>query len=136
MDHPLVTWINLYGGHHRAVRWLLDGVTVEYRQRKRLRVVLGNIHDSVAVEQAIEGHNIVLCALEVNRGEPTTMLADGTRNIFHAMEKHGVQRIICVSAAGFLGERADFLIGKLLLWYFGRYLTRLFDAMKRQYQEL
>jgi len=52
------------------------------------------------------------------------------------MEIHGVQRIICVSAAGFLGERADFLIGKILFWYFGRYLTRLFDAMKRQYQEL
>lgn len=103
---------------------------------EQLRIMQGNIHDPAAVERAVEGHDVVLCALGINRGEPTTALAEGTRNILRAMEIHGAQRIICVSAAGFLGERADFLIGKILFWYFGRYLTRLFDAMRRQYQEL
>ena len=102
----------------------------------KLRIVQGNVLDPIAVEQAVEGHDVVLCALGRNRGEPTTALAEGTRNIIQAMERHSVRRILCVSAAGFMGERADFLIGKILFWYFGRYLTRLFDTMKRQYQEL
>lgn len=103
---------------------------------ERLRIVQGNVHDPEAVERAVEGQDVVLCALGTNRGEPATALAEATRNILRAMEEYGVRRIVCVSAAGFLGERADFLIGKILFWYFGRYLTKLFDAMKRQYQEL
>lgn len=105
-------------------------------KHERLRIVQGNVQDAAAVEQAVQGHDAVLCALGVNRGEPATALAEGTRNILRAMESHGVPRIVCVSAAGFLGERANFLVGKILFWYFRRYLTRLFDAMKRQYQEL
>jgi putative NADH-flavin reductase len=103
---------------------------------ERLHIVQGNVLDVLAVERAVAGHDAVLCALGVNRDEPTTALAQGTRHILQAMGKHGVRRIVCVSAAGFLGEQADFLIGKILFWYFGRFLTRLFDAMKRQYQEL
>ncbi len=132
-------------GRHLIVQALEQGHAVTAFARtpgkiqtrhEQLRIVQGNVHDPVVVERAVEGHEVVLCALGVNRDEPTTALAEGTRNILRAMEKHGVQRIIRVSAAGFLGERADFLIGKILFWYFERYLKRLFDAMKRQYQEL
>ena len=70
------------------------------------------------------------------RGEPVPALAEGTHNILQAMEKYGIRRILVVSAAGFLGEQADFLIGKLLFWYFRRYLKNLFGAMKLQYDEL
>ncbi len=102
----------------------------------RLRILEGDIHDSTAVELAVKGHDIVLCALGINKGEPATALAEGTRNIVQAMEKYGVRRIINVSAAGFLGERADFLIGKLLFWFFDRYLKKLFEAMEKQHQVL
>lgn len=103
---------------------------------ERLRVAQGNVLDAASVERAVEGQEVVLCALGRNRGESATALAEGTRNIILAMKKHGVQRIICVSAAGFLGEQADFLIGKVLFWYFRRYLKRLFEAMQLQFQEL
>ncbi len=103
---------------------------------EKLRLVQGNVLDPIAVEQAVQGHDVVLCALGRNRGEPTTALAEGTRNILQAMEKHGIRRIVCVSAAGFMGERADFLIGKIIFWYIGRYLPSLGDATRRQYQEL
>jgi hypothetical protein len=43
---------------------------------------------------------------------------------------------VCVSAAGFLDEQADFLIGKVLFWYFRRYLKTLFEAMQLQFQVL
>ncbi len=105
-------------------------------RHERLHILQGDIHDPQAVEQAVAGQDVVLCALGRNRGEPTGLLAEGTRNILQAMEKHAVRRIICVSAAGFMGERAGFLIGKILFWYFGRYLTKLFETMKLQYQEL
>lgn len=100
----------------------------------RLQILQGDIHDVTAVEHAIKGHDVVLCTLGVNKGEPVTALAEGTRNIVQAMKKNGVRRIINVSAAGFLGEQADFLIGKLLFWFFDRYLKKLFGAMKQQYE--
>ncbi len=105
-------------------------------KHERLRIVQGNIHDMDMVEQSVKGHDVVLCALGVNRDEAETALAEGTRNIIQAMKKHGIQRIICVSAIGFLDEKSDFLIGKVYLWFFGRFLQKLFGAMKGQYQEL
>lgn len=103
---------------------------------ERLHIVEGNVLDPGAVEHAVAGQEVVLCALGRNRGEPTTTLAEGTRNIVQAMDKQGVRRILCVSAAGFMDERADFLIGKIFFWLFRHYLTKLSDSMKRQYQEL
>ena len=81
---------------------------------EKLRIIQGNIHDRNAVEQAAHGQDAVLCALGVNKDDPVTALADGTRNIIRAMKYHGVRRVLNVSAAGFSGERADFLIGKIL----------------------
>jgi len=103
---------------------------------ERLHIVQGNVLEAASVEKAVEGQDVVLCALGRNRGDPTSALAEGTRHIIQAMNKHGVQRILCVSAAGFLGERADFLMGQILFWYFRRYLKRLFEAMRLQFQEL
>jgi len=102
----------------------------------RLKIVEGNIHDPIMVGQAVEGQEVVLCALGRNEGEPVTTLSEGTKNILQAMQGHGVRRIVNVSAAGFMGERADFLVGKLLFWYFNRYLQKLFDTMKLQHEAI
>lgn len=132
-------------GSHLIEQALQQGCTVTAFARpsstiqiehEQLRIVRGNIHDADTVEQAVKGHEVVLCALGVNRDEPHTALAEGTRNIIQAMKKHGVPRIICVSAVGFLSEKADFLAGRIYLWLFGRFLQKLFGAMKGQYQEL
>lgn len=101
---------------------------------ERLRIIQGDIHDLNAVEQVVQGQDAVLCALGVNKNDLVTALADGTRNIVHAMKRHGVRRLLNVSAAGFSGEQADFLIGKILFWVFDRYLAKLFSAMKEQHQ--
>ncbi|MBL8061726.1 MAG: SDR family oxidoreductase [Anaerolineales bacterium] len=101
---------------------------------ERLKIIRGDIHDADAVDLTVEGQEVVVCTLGVNKDGPATALADGTRNIIHAMKKHGVRRILNVSAAGFSGERADFLTGKILLWIFNRYLTKLFTAMKNQHE--
>lgn len=105
-------------------------------QHERLRIVHGDVLNPDSVENAMKGHDVVFCALGLRKGESTDVLTKGTRNIVQAMKRFGVRRIICVSAAGFLGEQADFLLGKIFLWYVRRYLTRLFGAMEQQYREL
>lgn len=100
------------------------------------RVIQGDIHNLDVVGQATAGQDAVLCALGVNKNDSVTALADGTRNIIQAMKQHGVRRILNVPAAGFSGERADFLTGKILFWIFNRYLTKLFSAMKEQHKAI
>ncbi len=105
-------------------------------RHERLQIIQGDIHDLDTVEQATAGQNAVLCALGLNKDDSVTALADGTRNIIQAMKQHGVRRILNVSAAGFSGERADFLTGKILFWIFNRYLTKLFSAVKDQHKAI
>jgi putative NADH-flavin reductase len=102
----------------------------------RLQIVQGNVLDFESVDRALEAQEVVFCALGLNRDDPVTALAEGTLNILQAMKRHNVERILCVSAAGFLGERADFLVGKVLLWFFRRYMKKLFGAMNLQYEAL
>ena len=105
-------------------------------RHNRLKIVEGNIHDPATVGQAVKGKDVVLCALGRNPGEPVTALAEGTQNILRAMQEHGVPRIINVSAVGFRGESVDFLLGKILLWYFNRFLQKLFTTMRLQHETL
>jgi putative NADH-flavin reductase len=103
-------------------------------KHEHLQIIQGDIHDAMSVEKAVVGQDVVLCALGLNKDEPVTALADGTKIIITAMRNHQVRRILNVSAAGFSGEKADFLIGKILFWIFNRYLTKLFTAMKYQHE--
>lgn len=66
-----------------------------------LNVVKGDVLDLASVEQAVEGHDAVMCAL----GMPSIMdksqlRSKATKNLVSAMEKKGVQRIVCLSALG------------------------------------
>lgn len=103
-------------------------------RHERLQIKQGDVHDVNAVEQAVIGQDVVLCALGINKDEPVTALADGTKIIIAAMRNHQIRRILNVSAAGFSGEKADFLTGKILFWIFNKYLTKLFTAMKNQHE--
>jgi putative NADH-flavin reductase len=64
-----------------------------------LQVLRGDVLDSAAVEQAVPGHDAVLCAIGAGAGR-TTLREEGTRNIVRAMEKAGVRRLICQSSMG------------------------------------
>jgi putative NADH-flavin reductase len=67
-----------------------------------LKVVSGDVLEPVAVENAIDGHDAVLCAIGAGAGR-TRLREKGTRNIVRAMEKAGVRRLICQSSLG-VGE--------------------------------
>src|SRR5213592_3144584 len=76
-----------------------------------VRVIQGNVLDSAAVDRAVAGQEAVLVALgtATRRGSP--VLPQGIRHILDAMERHGVRRIVVLSAAGALRERAGSFIG-------------------------
>ncbi len=71
-----------------------------------LQVARGDVLDPAAVEQAVPGHDAVLCAIGAGAGR-TTLREDGTRNIVRAMEKGGVRRLVCQSSMGVGDSRGN-----------------------------
>ena len=60
----------------------------------------GDVLDSVAVEQAIQGQDAVICVLGSGKQLKSQIRSEGTRTIIQAMEKTGVRRLICQSTLG------------------------------------
>ena len=71
-----------------------------------LRVIRGDVLDSAAVESAVAGQEAVLSTIGAGAAR-STIREDGTRNIVGAMEKAGVQRLICQSSLGVGDSRAN-----------------------------
>ena len=101
-------------------------VTIEH---KNLRIIQGDVLDYNKVITAVQGQDVVLCALGNDKNKPNTILSEGTRNILKAMESTGVKRFICMSSAGILGNDGGFWFGKILMPLF---LNHVFDDKKRQ----
>jgi nucleoside-diphosphate-sugar epimerase len=66
------------------------------RRSPRLRVVVGELSDPAAIQQAVQGSRAVISALgpSLKRGATGTPVTDGTRNILKAMQATGVDRFI------------------------------------------
>ncbi len=78
-----------------------------------LRVMQGDVLEAAAVDRAVAGQQAVLSALgTASRGLPP-VLPIGIRHILDAMERHGVRRIVVLSAAGALHEPAGTAFGGL-----------------------
>ena len=71
-----------------------------------LKVVRGDVLEPAAVENAVRGHDAVLCVIGAGAGR-TRLREEGTRNIVRAMQKAGVCRLICQSSLGFGDSRAN-----------------------------
>jgi putative NADH-flavin reductase len=104
----------------------ISTVTIEH---KNLRVIQGDILEYDKVKQAIEGMDVIISALGVESKKPNTILSDGTRNILKAMEEAKVNRFICMSSAGILGNDAGFFFGKIIIPLF---LKQVFIDKVRQ----
>ena len=108
-------------------------VTAFVREPSRLGVEHANLHiargdvlDLPSVEAAVRGKGAVVVALGHKRWfGPSRILSDGTANILHAMEAHGVRRLVCETALG-IGDSAGrlgllytlFVIPVILPFYF------------------
>jgi putative NADH-flavin reductase len=102
--------------------------------RERLAAVQGDVMNAAAVERAMPGHDAVLCALGSPALKTGTVRSAGTRNIVSAMEKAGVQRLVCLSSLGCGDSRAVMNAAP----FFSRYivvpllLRRVFAEHERQ----
>src|SRR5215207_9624903 len=66
------------------------------RHTPRLRVVVGELSDTAAIQPAVQGSQAVISALgpSLKRGATGTPVTDGTTNILKAMQATGVDRFI------------------------------------------
>lgn len=70
-------------------------------RRPKHRAVEGDVLEERSLHPALAGQEAVVCWLEPRpRGENDSYLWEGTANLIRAMEKHGVQRLVCISACG------------------------------------
>ena len=80
---------------------------------ERMRVVVGSATDPTALEEAVAGNDAILCALgpssarELLRSE---LMRECVPALLGAMERHGVRRLILLSALG-VGESAPHATG-------------------------
>ena len=93
---------------------------------QNLKVVQGNVLDLASFEHAFQGQDAVISALGHKRFFiKTSILSEGTKNIISAMEKHHINRFICVTSLGINDSRFKlglyytlFVIPIILLFYF------------------
>ena len=64
------------------------------------RVLRGDALDPDAVEAAVAGQDAVLSVLGTHSRKPTTLFSASTANLFDAMKKHGVRRLVCLTGIG------------------------------------
>ena len=98
----------------------------------RLRLVQGDILDPGSVDSALSGQDAVLSSLGTRSifGQ-VVIFSEGTKNLFYAMNKHGVRRLICITGigAGDSKGHGGFLYDKVVLPVF---LKRIYDDKDRQ----
>ncbi len=91
---------------HNVVAYARNPAKIDDIKHASLQVVRGDVLDPAVVESAVAGQEAVLSTIGAS-AERTTLREDGTRNIVEAMEKTGVQRLICQSSLGVGDSRAN-----------------------------
>lgn len=82
-------------------------------ENKNLKITTGDILDKESLEKAVQGQDVILCALGHKKWfRPTSILSEGTRNIITAMRKNNVRRFICETSLG-VGDS----FGRMGLYY-------------------
>ncbi|MDF3818406.1 NAD(P)H-binding protein [Leptospira sp. 96542] len=86
-----------------------------------IRVIKGDVTNPVAVAEAIQGQDIIICLLGSSLRDKKSLRTRGTEVIVNAMKEAGVKRIICLSAFGagtsrkYLPWHYRFILGPLLM---------------------
>src|SRR5205823_6645576 len=101
-----------------------------------VRVIQGNVLDSAAVDRAVAGQEAVLVALGTASRRGSPVLPQGIRHILDAMERHGVRRIVVLSAAGALHEPVGSIVGSLGLILARAFLPGVYREHRAMLEEL
>jgi len=85
-------------GHH-VTAFVRDPSRLSIKH-EQLNIVTGDVFDLSSVVQAVQGQDVVLCALGSRDLKKTTVRATGTANIIQAMKEHSIQRFLVVTSMG------------------------------------
>jgi putative NADH-flavin reductase len=111
-------------GHHLTTLVRnLDHIKISH---PNLNVVMGNVLDFNKVQEVVKGQDAVLSALGHKKFFiKTSILSRGTKNIIEAMQKHNVNRFICITSLGINDSRFKlglyytlFVIPFIVFFYF------------------
>lgn len=98
-----------------------------------LRLATGDAMDANDVLDAVAGHDAVIITLGAGMSRKNLIRSKGTMNVIHAMQSHGVRRLICQST---LGARESW--SNLNFWWkrvmFGALLAPVFRDHELQEQ--
>ncbi|WP_207425125.1 NAD(P)-dependent oxidoreductase [Pedobacter sp. SYSU D00535] len=83
---------------HTVTAFARSPEKLESLKAPNLHLFTGDVLEPDAVSAAIEGQDVVLCAL--GAGRRGKVRARGTEHIIKAMERHGVKRLICQTTLG------------------------------------
>ena len=103
---------------------------------ERLKVAVGDVHDSAAVVAAMEGGDAVLSTLGVPFAKtPVTVYSDGAANLMAGMREAGVKRLVCVTSSA-IGPHPEplggFVFEKIMQPYVVNKLGKtVYDDMRR-----
>ena len=103
----------LAGGHHLTV--LVRTPASLSMQHERLRVVPGDARQADQVAAVVAGQDAVLSALGPHERGPVDLCTVAMTNILAAMERHGVRRLVALSAYG-ARDSHDRTLYNFLLW--------------------
>jgi len=71
-----------------------------------LTLYQGDALNPADVEEAVRGHDAVVCALGAPANKTGVIRSEGTRNIIHAMRKAGVRRLVTQTSLGYGDSKA------------------------------
>ncbi|WP_137874032.1 NAD(P)H-binding protein [Rhodococcus sp. Q] len=105
---------------------------VPTRWGEKVRVVIGEMSDAAAIDNAIAGADVVVSALgpSMDRKATGLPLVEGTRHILDAMKRHGVARYIGHGTPSILDPREKPTWQTRLIGFMGRH------GLPRAYKEL
>ena len=67
-------------------------------RHEQLRIIKGDVLNPLTYENTFFGMDVVISCLGTRNREPTVVYSQGVTNILQAMQKVGMDRIICLSA--------------------------------------
>jgi uncharacterized protein YbjT (DUF2867 family) len=91
-------------GHE--VTALVRSPAPDIAQRERLRLIVGDARDAAAVDRAVEGQEAVVVAFAPRSFKKDDLQEVMMRNLIAAMKRHGVKRVVNLSAWGLNNDQA------------------------------
>ncbi|MGW8653678.1 NAD(P)-dependent oxidoreductase, partial [Nocardia salmonicida] len=122
----------LLAAGHTVTAYARNPAKVPDRWGDRVRVVIGEVSDAAAIDQAVDGADAVISALgpSMDRKATGTPLIEGTGHILDAMNHHGVRRYVGHATPAVLDPQEK----PTLVTRFTSFMPRTF--MRRAYDEI